>query len=164
MKFPLEVTEQMREAMLLNGILYNSEAWHGVTNAHIAKLESVDESLLRGILQAHSKTPKEFLYLETGVLPIKFVLAQRRINYLKHIVSRDEHELIKKVFNAQQVNPTRGDFVNLVNNDLQMMDLSYDEVTSNKMTKHELKARLKQCVQSVALSSLISKLKEHSKS
>ena len=32
--------------MLLNGILFNGEAWHGVTNAHIVKLEEVDEALL----------------------------------------------------------------------------------------------------------------------
>ena len=55
--------------MVINGILCNSEAWLSVTNAQIAKLESVDNALLRGILQAHSKTPSEFLHLETGTVP-----------------------------------------------------------------------------------------------
>ena len=82
--------------MLINGILYNSEAWHGVTNAHIVKLEQLDESLLRGILNAHRRTAKEFLYLETGAIPIRYILAQRRINYLRHIYSREDKELIKK--------------------------------------------------------------------
>ena len=100
--------------MLINGILYNSEAWHGVTNAHIAKLESIDSALLKGILKAHSKTPTEFLHLETGTLPLRWVIAQRRINYLRHIMSRDNDELIKNVFLAQKENPTRGDFVHLV--------------------------------------------------
>ena len=99
--------------MLINGILYNSEAWHGITNAHIAKLESVDEALLRSILQAHSKTPKEFLHLETGTIPLRWIVAQRRIHYMKHILKRNDEELIKKVFLAQQENPTRGDFVKL---------------------------------------------------
>ena len=57
-KHKTEVALKLREAMLINGILYNSEAWHGITNAQIAKLESVDEALLRGILKAHIKTPK----------------------------------------------------------------------------------------------------------
>ena len=57
--------------MLINGIIYNSEAWHGITDAQIAKLESVDEALLRGILKADIKKPKEFLHLETGTVPLK---------------------------------------------------------------------------------------------
>jgi hypothetical protein len=114
----MHVALKLREAMLINGILYNSEAWHGVTSAQIAKLEAVDESLLRNILKAHSKTAKEFLYLETGTIPIRWIVAQRRINYLKHILSRDDNELIKKVYLAQRENPTRGDFAKLVEKDL----------------------------------------------
>ena len=79
-KHKVEVALKLREAMLLNGILYNSEAWHGLTNAQIEKLESVDEALLRGILKAHIKTPKEFLHLETGTIPLKWIIAQRRLN------------------------------------------------------------------------------------
>ena len=74
-KHKVEVALRLREAMLGNGILFNSEAWPGVTSAHIAKLESVDESLLRGILKAHSKTPKEFLHLELGTVPLRWVTA-----------------------------------------------------------------------------------------
>jgi hypothetical protein len=91
--------------VLINGILYNSEAWHGVTNAQIVKLETIDEALLRGILKAHKKTPKEFLYLETGALPIRWIIAQRKINYLQHKVHRNKNELVKKVFLAQKEKP-----------------------------------------------------------
>ena len=74
-KHTVEVALKLREAMLINGILYNSEVWHGVTHAQIVKLESVDEALLRSILKAHSKTPKEFLYLETGTIPLRWIIA-----------------------------------------------------------------------------------------
>ena len=82
--------------MFINGTLYNSEAWHGVTNSHIEQLSKVDHQLLRSILSAHSKIPTEFLYLETGVLPVKYVISSRRLNYLLEIHSREDHELIKK--------------------------------------------------------------------
>ena len=100
--------------MLINGILYKSERWHCITNAQIVILESVDEALLRSILQAQSKTPREFLHLETGTIQLRWIVAQRRIQYMKHILSRKGNELIKKVFLAQQENPTTGDFVKLV--------------------------------------------------
>ena len=69
----------LRQAMLLNGILYNSEAWQGVETKDIILLEKVDEALLRGILGAHPKIPLEALYLETKSLPIRFIVASRRI-------------------------------------------------------------------------------------
>ena len=59
---------QLRQAMLINGMLFNSEAWHSVTKDDINSLEKVDEALLRGILKAHSKIPIEALYLESGIL------------------------------------------------------------------------------------------------
>ena len=75
--------------MFLNGILHNSEAWHGLTDAHIASLESLDLALLKGILNSHAQTTKEFLYLECGVVPIKWIIVQRRRKILKiHIKQR----------------------------------------------------------------------------
>ena len=40
--------------MLINGISFNSEAWHNATEDDLNVLEKVDESLLRGI-KSHSK-------------------------------------------------------------------------------------------------------------
>ena len=79
-KHRVDVGLRLREAMLLNGMLFNSEVWHGVTNAQVTALETVDQSLLRGILKAKKGTPNHFLYLETGSLPIHWVLAQRRVD------------------------------------------------------------------------------------
>ena len=42
----MEIGLRLRQAMLLNGILYNSEALHSLTEADIRLLESVDEYLL----------------------------------------------------------------------------------------------------------------------
>ena len=49
----MEVALKLRESMLINGILYNSEAWHGVTKKHIKELEALDDALLRKLLNAH---------------------------------------------------------------------------------------------------------------
>ena len=54
---------KLRQAMLLNGTLFNSEAWQGISQAEINMLEKVDEDLMRGLLQAHSKIPTEALFL-----------------------------------------------------------------------------------------------------
>ena len=138
-KYKTEVALRLREAMLINGILYNSEAWHGVTKAQIASLESIDEALLRGILKSHMKTPKEFLYLETGATPLKWIIAQRRINYIKHIMNRSNEELIKRVFLAQKTSPTQGDLIKLVEKDLLELGISFEEAITSQMSKDKIK-------------------------
>ena len=74
--------------MLLNGMLYNSEVWHSISENEIMMLEMVDEYLLRSMVKGHSKTPLEFLYLEAGAIPIRFIISSRRLNYL-HTLLKD---------------------------------------------------------------------------
>ena len=75
----VEAGLRLRQALFVNGCLFNSEAWHGVKITDIKLLEKVDESLLRGILNAHSKIPVEALYLETGSVPIRYIISSRRL-------------------------------------------------------------------------------------
>ena len=64
--------------MLINGVLFNSEVWHGIDDNDVHALEGIDEHLLRSLVKAHAKTPMEFLYLETGAIPIRFLISSRR--------------------------------------------------------------------------------------
>ena len=86
----------LRQAMFVNGILYNSEGWHNGTEEDIKNLEKVDECLLRSILQSHQKVPLEFLYLETGSLPLRHIVSSRRMNYLRTLLTRNEDKFTTK--------------------------------------------------------------------
>ena len=162
-KHRIEVGLKLREAMFINGILFNSEVWHGVTNAQITSLEAQDNSLIRGILGAHKGTPKAFLHLETGTIPLRWVIAQRRINYLKHILSRTEDELIKKVLRAQKEKPTKGDFVKLVETDLIKLGMTYEEVALETTTPNMLKVILKKNAKTAALGELLKDISKSTK-
>ena len=48
-RYRVEADLKLRNAMFLNGILTNSEVWHGINDEDIGKLEEVDECLLRKI-------------------------------------------------------------------------------------------------------------------
>ena len=95
----------LRQAMLINGILFNSEAWHGVDKKDIVMLEKMDEALIRGILSAHPKIPIEALYLETKSVPIRFIIASRRIMYLHTILKKEENEMVRQTYEAQKIQP-----------------------------------------------------------
>ena len=112
------------QAMLVNGILYNSEAWHNICDKDIIPLEKVDEALLRGLLSAHSKTPLEALYLESGCIPIRFIIKSRRMMYFQNIIKKDEKEMIKKFYETQKANPSPGDFSEMIKDDARSINLN----------------------------------------
>ena len=77
-------------------------------------------------MKAHSKTPKECLYLETGSMPIKFIIKQRRLMYWHHILSRENNELISRVYYAQKKKPIKDDWSLQVDKDAQDIGLKID--------------------------------------
>ena len=87
--YHFEAANILRSSLLLSSLLSNCEAWYNITKKEITELESVDETLLRKIFSAHSKTPVETLYFESGNTPVRFILMSRRLNFLKYIVDED---------------------------------------------------------------------------
>ena len=119
----------------------------------------MDEHLLRALVNGHSKTPLEFLYLESGAIPIRFILACRRMTYLQTILKRNENELTKRIFKAQKENPTKGDFYCQVLKDFEL--IGEEEVAIKSKTIH--KNNIKQKIKTAALSYLLEKKQNHSK-
>ena len=84
--------------------------------------KTINEHLLRYLVQGHSKAPLEFLYLETGALPFRHIISCRRLLYLQTILKRQDSELTKRILYAQANNPSLGHFVNPTPDDLMNMD------------------------------------------
>ena len=61
----LEAGLRLREAILMNSLLYSAKAWSGVTEKQLGQLEVVDTALLGKLTGGHSKSPTEFHHLET---------------------------------------------------------------------------------------------------
>ena len=78
------------------------ETWPNCSVERIEAFERIEQTFFRKILNAHSKTPIEAIYLELGVIPLRFQLMKRRILYLREIMDRSDDELTKQVVLAQQ--------------------------------------------------------------
>ena len=153
----------LRQSMLINRILFNSEAWHGLNSSHVEQLQLIDNQLLRKICKAHAKTSIAFLHLETATIPIRFIIASRRLNYLQNILKRDEKEVLLKVYRAQKENPLPGDFVKLVENDFEVINEKYDEVFLKSMSKKKYKKYIKAKVREAAFKYLMAEKEKRSK-
>ena len=162
-RYKLEIGLKLRQAMLLNGILFNSEAWHAVSETELRMLEVVDEHLLRSLVKGHSKTPLEFLYLETGAVPIRFILSSRRLNYHHAILQRDDKELIKRVYKAQAEDPVTGDFTELLKEDFKIINEQQEDDQIRMTSKVIYKQQVKNKIKNAAFLYLKNKQQQHSK-
>ena len=102
-------------------------------------MEEIDESLLRNILKAHSKTAIEALYLELKCLPIRYHNMYRRLNFLHYMLSLENTELLSQFVKRQFENPSKGDWVQLVNEDLEKLNTTPNHDEIKKMKKEDFK-------------------------
>ena len=116
------------------------------------KLESVDEMMLRKLLKTPISTPKPALYLETGCVPLRFVIKRKRIMFLHHILTRSEDALISRVFWAQVEKPAKGDWCTVVREDLDSLGMNltgFKEIA--EMSQEKLKLLLEEQSNTAAL-------------
>ena len=153
----------LRQAMLINGILFNSESWHSVSETEYRMLETVDEHLLRALVKGQSKTALEFLYLEAGVIPLRFVIASRRLLYHQVLLQRDDDELTKKIYLAQKDDITPGDFAELVAKDFLSINIQQDDREIMMTDRDTYKLHIKAKIKTAAFDYLKEKQQQHSK-
>ena len=90
-------------------------------------LSVVDNQILRYIIKAQAKTPTKFSFLETSAPPLPYIVASRRMIYLKYILKRDTNEFLRRDYTAQKENPSEGDFVELIKQDFELIGETIDE-------------------------------------
>ena len=135
-----------------------------LTKKNIVDLEAVDEKFLRNIFcGAHTKTPLETLYLETGCVPIRFILKSRRLNFLHYILSDKEDSLLSNVFRAQCDKPVKGDWVCTVKIDMEDLEMNLDFEQIKTFTKETFKRLVKEKVNKKAFEYLKNLQQSHSK-
>ena len=98
--FLFEMSTVLRESLFVNGYMYNSEVWYGVTQSQIEELHKINKILLRRILRSPISTPTEAMYLELGQMPIQYILKGRRIMYLHYLLTLENEEMLSKFFFA----------------------------------------------------------------
>ena len=127
-----EIGILLRDTMLINGILTNSEVWYNLLKSEIKELEDIDRLLLRRLLRVPESTPSESYFLELGILPISIIIKARRINYLYYILSRNKDEMLSTFFSTQWNNPSRGDWSEQIKVDLNDfgIDCNFEEIKS----------------------------------
>ena len=135
----VEVGLKLREAKIVNGMIYSTEAWSSISNAELTRLEQVDMAGLRALVQGHSKCSTAFIILEFGVLQLRHRIMARRMMFHHHILTRGNHELIKKVYLKQKEDSLRGDWFQTLQKDFSFIGEELDDQKVSSMSKYQYK-------------------------
>ena len=161
--FTFEVSLTLRDSFLISSILTNSEAWLGLSNSEVEKLEQVDESLLRRFLEVGQGCPKEMLYLELGCMPIRYIIMIRRILFLHYLLNEEKDSLINRVLVAQSETPSKNDFIVEVEKDLEHLEIFLSLEDIKRLSKEMLSNFVKKQSKEQALIFLNTQKLKHSK-
>ena len=83
----------------LPSLIFNSEAWTDLSQEDVRKLQSLQLKFLKKIVQAPRCTTSCFIFLEFGVLPIKQEIDQRKLMFLHHMLSLQNDDPVKRMYN-----------------------------------------------------------------
>ena len=75
--------------MFLPRLICNCEAWSNMTKNDYETLRSQQLNYLRGIMELSKGASIAALYLELGILPIKYDIEMRQILYLKKVLRKE---------------------------------------------------------------------------
>ena len=153
-----------RKSILLSSMLCSSEALYGINKSHIEKLEQVDRIFFRKLFQVPNGTAIEAFYLETSSIPIRHILIGRRLLYYWDIISKNESELVRKVFDSQKVLSVKNDWALQIKPDLEDCEIDLSEFEISRLKRITFKKLVTEKIQHLAAKYLISLKLQHSKS
>ena len=108
------------------------------------------------------------MYLETGSLKLRHILTQNRLMFHHHLLGLDENETLKKIYEKQKKETTKGDWFQFLKEDFTFIEEVMDENKIKSYSKEEYKSIVKKLVRRAAFQYLfkekkiILKLKKYS--
>ena len=117
----------MREGLMLGSMLNNSESWINITKSDLEVFEKPDTMVQRNILTNYGNPSKVFMCLELGIIPVKYVIIEKRLNFWKYILDESISSMIRQVYEALKIDSRKGDFVDLIMKDLEEVNIDITE-------------------------------------
>ena len=117
------------------------------------------------ILKTPTSTTNIGVFLELGVLPIKYEIHKRQLGFLHHIIALKRNDPVKRMFEEQSKLPYENNWGNMIRKLLERYDLMNDRVFMEieNMSKLKWKRIVNEAVRSKALLELTSQNQSKSK-
>ena len=140
-KYAIDGRLKLAEAVVLQSILYNIEAFQVIKQKEIKELESMQHTILCGILELPKTTPYCAMLMEVGWWTVKARVSYRRLMLYHNIIRSDERRTIKKIIEAQKKEVRESTWLASVKKDLEKYDL--ESVVVEEVLKSTWKKEVK---------------------
>ena len=120
---------------------------------------------MRQLFEVEAGTPLEAFYIESSTLPIRHVLMGRRIMYLHTLLKKNDDELAKRVFTAQNEFPSKKktDWVSRVRKDLSDCEINLSDTEISQLSSYQFKSLVKNKIECKAMEYLTDLQMSHKK-
>ena len=99
---------KLYEAQIMPTLLYNCESWISIDDSHIKLLQDFQERFIRRILRLANSVPKVMLEYDTGMPPMKWRIAQRKLIFVSRIMAKPADNITRKVLMQESINNING--------------------------------------------------------
>ena len=162
-KHKYKAAKLMRDGMIVASMLSSAETWTNICEKDIKKLNKPDKIFLNKLLGGEGNPSLSFMYLEMGILPLKYMLISKRLKFLKYILDENEETMVKQVYKTMKEESQVGDFVDLTKKDFKTVGIQMSEEEIKTESATRWKKVVNEKVKAAAFEYLISENKNKTK-
>ena len=141
--YAAEARLNLAEIVIIPSLLYNAEGYPQYEEAVIKKLESIQLSILVGILGLPKSTPYCALLMEVGWWTMRARLAYKKLMLYHNIVRSDEKRVVKKIVKVQEDEKRETTWYSSIVREMKKYSITLEAKDTLKSTwKKEVKARI----------------------
>ena len=137
--FYFEALRIMSNSMVISVLTHNIEVLMNLTKTDIKRLEKIYQLLLQKALITSSKVSRCLVLLELGLMSLEFILKQKRIMFLFHLLSSEDNLISREIIKCQIESPKAGDWLVTVQQDLRDIEISLTCEEISTFTKPKFK-------------------------
>ena len=110
------------QSVFLPRLIHNCESWSNMTPRDYKALQSAQLLYLRNVMEVSRATPTVALFLELGILPIRFEIEKRQLFFFKRLLDKDKSDPVQSVYFEQLKYVAEQNWANYIQ-DLTLFDM-----------------------------------------
>ena len=150
-------------SLFIPRLIYNCEAWSNVTDKEISFFQDAQLNFLCRVMEVPRSTPTAGVYLELGILPIRYEIEIRQLLYLRKILMKDVNDPVLKIYCEMLKYPYERNWANCILDSRHKYNLPLCDDNISDMTKSMWKVLVKNRIKKHAFEQLLSKCQENKK-
>ena len=132
------------EARVIPLLLNNCETWIGIDDKHIKELQDFQDKFIRLAFRLADTTTKALLNWDIGMKPMKWRIAEKKLQFLRKIMEKEYKCIAKQVIYQEVINNINGLAAECR---AMCIEIGLPNLVYSTVTKMEIKSSIKQMIE-----------------